>query len=159
MRHLFKILPLAVFITACTSTFGDLSNNALDYQDAISQSSNSVIGKTILVGGPIIAYNYDQHSTQIEIINAPLNEQDAPANSGNPRQRAIIVIPEYIPAEQLNNVKISALGTITDIADLNKYGNSTVIMLTASKFRIWRSAKPMFDPNNKERYGYTYKFQ
>lgn len=158
MLKLLKILPLTLLLTACASTFGDQARTALDYETA-AQSSSAAIGKTIVIGGPILSYNHTANSTQIEIANAPLNDQDAPSAQGNMSKRAIINIPEYIPAEQLQNVRISAIGQITDMAEMTRYGSSTVIMVSANQYRIWRTAKPMFDPNNKERYGYTYKFE
>lgn len=158
MSNLFKVLPLALLLSACASTFGDQAKDALTYQQAI-QSPSSSLGKTIVVGGPIISYNYTATSTQIEIANAPLNEQDAPSIRGNANERVIINISSIIPAEQLQDVRISAIGQITDMAEMTRYGNTKIIMITAQQHRIWRTTKPMFDPNNKERYGYKYQVE
>lgn len=158
MLKLFKLLPLALLLTACTSTFGDQAKDAITYQEAIQSPSNA-LGKTIIVGGPIISYNQTATGTQIEIANAPLNDQDAPSIHGNSSQRVIINISETIPSEQLQNVRISAMGTITDLAEMTRYGNTKIIMISAQQHRIWRTTKPMFDPNNKERYGYKYQVE
>ncbi|GAA5093640.1 Slp family lipoprotein [Wohlfahrtiimonas larvae] len=158
MTKLLKILPLTLLLTACASTFGDQAQNAITYQEAL-QSPSAALGKTIIVGGPIISYNQTANGTQIEIANAPLNDQDAPSIRGNMSERVIINIADHIPAEQLQNVRISAIGSITDMAEMTRYGNTKIIMITATQHRIWRTTKPMFDPNNKERYGYTYKVE
>ena len=159
MLNILKVLPLAVLITACTSSFSDQAPNAMTYQEAIQQSPQTALGKTIVVGGPIVSYTLGNHSTQIEIANSLSNKNDAPSHKGNMNERVIINIPECISPEQLQNVRISAIGTITDIATLTRYGNSTILMISADQYKVWRTAKPMFDPNNKERYGYTYKFE
>lgn len=159
MLNLLKLLPLTLLIAACASSFGDKASSALTYKEAIQQSPKVALGQTIVVGGPIITYTHGNHSTQIEIANGLLDKNDAPSHRGNMNERTIINIPEYISPEQLQNVRISAIGTITDIATMNRYGNSTVLMISAEQYHIWRTAKPMFDPNNKERYGYTYKFE
>lgn len=159
MVKLLKILPLTLLLAACASTFGDQAKNAMTYRDVLQQSPSAVVGKTVVVGGPIITYQYSNNSTQIEIANSILGFDDAPTMSGNMKQRAIINIPEHISEDQLQNVRISAIGQITDIAEMKQYGNSIIIMISAEKYRIWRTTKPMFDPNNKDRYGYTYKFQ
>lgn len=158
MLKLIKLLPIVFALTACASTFGSQVKDAISYEDAI-QHKSSAMGKTALIGGPIITYRYTDSSTQIEIANAPLNEQAVPSPRGDIKQRAIIVIHKIIPEEQIQNVRISAIGPIREIAENTRYGNSTVIMISADQYRIWRTAKPMFGPNSKERYGYTYKFE
>lgn len=157
MKNILKVLPLTLLLTACASTFGNQTSTALTYQEAMQQAPDSVFGKTIVVGGPIISYNHTNSSTQIEIANAMLDKEDAPSNRGNSSERAIINIPEIIPAEQLQNVRISAIGPIIDMAEMTRYGKSTIIMISANQYRIWRTAKPMFDPANKKHYGYTYE--
>lgn len=159
MLKILKVLPLAIFLSACATNFGDHAANALNYQEAIQLTPKEALGKSIIVGGPIVSYHHGNNSTQIEIANSLVNSSDTPSNKGNMKERAIINIPEHLSAEQLQNVRISAIGRITDIATMNRYGNSTVIMISADQYHIWRTAKPMFDPNNKERYGYTYKFE
>lgn len=156
MFKLFKVAPIIFLLVACASNFGDNSKDALNYQQAINQNA---IGQRIIVGGPIISYSYTNHSTQVEIANAPLNSGNIPSIHGNANERVIIIIPEKIDADRLEDVRISAIGDVREIARMNRYGNSTVIMINAYDYKIWRAANSMYDPANKQRYGYTYKFE
>lgn len=155
MFKLLKIAPFVILLSACASNFGEDAKGALTYQEAISHNR---VGERVIIGGPIISYNYTQYSTQIEIANAPLSN-GTPSISGNPNERAIIVIPEIIAEERLQNVRVSAIGDIKEIAQLKRYGNSSVIMINARDYKIWRAASTMYNPTKKERYGYTYKFE
>lgn len=158
MLKSLKSFPLVFLLVACTSPFGNQSTNAITYQEAI-QTPSHALGKTIIVGGPIISYNHTPTDTQIEIANAPLNKQNAPSIHGDITERAIIKIPKLIPSEQLQGVRISVLGKVIDVARMIRYSDSTVITIATQDYHIWRTTKPMFDPANKTYYGYTYKVQ
>lgn len=156
MKKIFQILPLTFVLAACSSTFGSAAKDALTYEAAVSQPAKAILGKKMIVGGPVIAYQYSPSQTQIEIASAPLNEESAPAKIANNKDRAIVIINGYIAPEELDNVRFSAIGRITDVAQIERYGKSTVIMITADDYRIWRASKPMFGPSSKPRYGYKY---
>lgn len=136
------LITFALLLTACAGSPFNMEGINQTIRPTQTLDDNTLLNSKVIWGGMIIETRNFENSSQVELLNYPLDSDGEPIRSAQPQGRFLIKHDGFLePAQYASGRWLSALGTV-QTSQSGKIGEADYRypVIKASQLHIWPEA-------------------
>jgi outer membrane lipoprotein len=143
-----SLLVALLLLTACTGapTFNTLNVDPLLTPQRVTANPQLATGKSVQWGGTIVGITNLRDSTQVEVLDYPLDSDGRPKSDGAAQGRFIFEHAGYLePASYAAGKQVTVVGNVTGTRD-GRVGEANYVypVVDATQLHLWNPERSRF---------------
>lgn len=139
----------AIILTGCSPGLSQQSLSKVTYMGPFSElqeNPNQFIDEIVIFGGKIIEINVTPTSSELMVLQMPLNNQNRPENPDQSKGRFLVRSEQFLdPAIYQQGALLSTVGIIKGSKEQAIGGfNYVYLLLEAIEIKLWPAAGPSY---------------